>query len=128
MTLESIVEFLGKLGGLPGFALVFLFCIGAIKALRSAPRFPNDAIWMAAMLMGMVLNGLIADPYADGFSLRVWLMKNALFGGVIGFIAVIAYNKVLKRYIKFFDGQREGDTDIMGRPPEEPPVRSHHKK
>lgn len=118
MNLEDISTWLGKLGGAPGYLLVFLFCIAAIKALRTLPRFPNDGAWLASLLLGAVLNSVIADPMADGFSLRVWLLKNALFGGIIGFVAVIAYNKVLKKYITFFDGQVEGDTDMIGRSPD----------
>lgn len=129
MNLDDLSTFLGKLYGVPGYVVVFLFCIAMIKALRSIERFPNSAIWLVMLLLGAVLNGWIADPDTSPIAVkyRIWIVINAMIGGVIGFLAVIGYNKVLKRYIKFFDGQREGDTDMIGRPPEEPP-RSHHKK
>lgn len=129
MNLDDISTWLGKLYGLPGYMIVFLFCIAVIKALRSIKRFPNDGIWFAALCLGAILNGWIADPDTSPIAVkyRIWIALNSMIGGVVGVMAVIAYNKVLKKYITFFDGQREGDTDMIGRPPEEPP-RSHHKK
>lgn len=116
--LDAISSWLGKLGGLPGITLVFLFCIAAIKGLRSIERIPNDGIWLASMLLGCVLYGLIADPMTDTLTFRVWLTKNAVVGGIAGFAAAIAYNTMLKKWVKWFDGQKEKNTDFLGRPPE----------
>lgn len=113
MTLESIVEWLGKLGGMPGYMLVFLLCIGFTKGLRSLPKFPNGGVWLSILLFGSVLNSVIADPMADSLTLRVWLVKNATVGGIVGCAALVAYNLILKRF-----GWFSGDAETKPTPPQ----------
>lgn len=91
--LTQLVDLLARLGGLPGFAMVFLFCLVTGFVLKRISRFPNNGIPVAVVLAGMVLNSLIADPRTDALPFRVWIVKNILFGGIIGFLAWLAHNQ-----------------------------------
>lgn len=85
--LDQSVHLLGKLNGLPGYVLVFLWCIAFGYAMRAYNKFPNDAIPFAVILWGCIWNGMIADAAADDLPLRIWLVKNVVVGGIIGLIA-----------------------------------------
>ncbi len=111
MELESVFEWLGKLNGLPGYALVFCFCVGACFVLTKWKRFPNDGIWLVATLLGCALNAMIADPGADGFSFRIWLVKNVLVGGICGVSASLVYAVAVKRLLAKF-GVNPEQTDL----------------
>lgn len=108
MNIEDISQFLGKLWGLPGYVLVLLFAAVSCRVLRNIKSFPNDGIPVVAVLIGMVLNGLIADPASDSLSYRQWIVKNAVVGGIIGYIAFFAHDRWL-RSVSFLDsnGQKK---------------------
>jgi hypothetical protein len=111
-TLDTVAGALGKLNGMPGYMLIFILCIGVTKGLRSLARFPNGGVWLSILLFGAVLNSLIADPTADNLGFRVWLVKNAVFGGIVGFVSLMAYNLILKRF-----GWFSGDAETKPTPP-----------
>ena len=85
--LTQLVEVLAKLNGLPGFALVFLLCLGFGFLLKTISRFPNEAIPLAVVLMGAIFNTLLADPKADTLPFRLWLFKNVVVGALVGLAA-----------------------------------------
>jgi hypothetical protein len=95
--LQQAVALLGKLYGLPGGLLVLVSCLTVGYALRMWKWFPNQGIPVVVVLWGPVFNMLIADPLADTFPIRIWLVKNFLVGVVIGGAAWLIHNKVLKR-------------------------------
>jgi hypothetical protein len=94
-TVDSIVSTLAKLNGLPGYALVTLACLVFGYLLKALPRFPNGGIPLAVVMAGAVLNGLIAE--VDAVPFRIWIVKNAIVGGVCGFIAFLSHHLVISR-------------------------------
>lgn len=96
--LDQFVKLLNTINGLPGYALVALTCIVAGYFLRLNKRFPNDAIPMSCVLLGMVLNPLISDPIAAGASLRVWIVRNVAIGAIVGAAAWIIHRTIIKRF------------------------------
>jgi hypothetical protein len=112
--LSKSVDLLGKLYGLPGALLVLLTCLVVGYVLRVWKAFPNAAIPVVVVLWGPVFNMLIADPKADTFPLRIWLVKNFLVGIVLGGAAWLVHNKGLKRIetmIPFLKGWLVPDND-----------------
>lgn len=105
--IERVSEWLSKLYGLPGYACVLVFCVILGYILKSSKRFPNDGIPLVLFLAGMIFNSLIADPLADSLSLRVWLVKNAVIGGIIGGMAWVAHYQWIKRF-----KSRMSDTEL----------------
>ncbi len=85
--ITKMVDILGRLNGLPGYALVFLLCLGMGFLLKTVTRFPNDAIPLAVVLMGAIFNSLIADTKADNIPFRLWIFKNAIVGAIVGLCA-----------------------------------------
>lgn len=108
-SINTTSEWLSKLYGLPGYVLVFLICLGIGYMLKQS-RFPNDGIPVAVFLCGISLNMLIADPMADNFTIRVWLVKNGVIGGIIGTVAWLAHYKVFKRFKSYM-----GDTEMFSK-------------
>lgn len=91
--LLDISNLLGSLYGLPGFVSVYVFCLGFGFALKRTHWFPNDAIPLIVILWGSVWNALIADSRGE-LPIRVWIVKNIVFGAVIGFLAWLThYNR-----------------------------------
>lgn len=95
--LTEASDLLGKLYGIPGGVLVLISCLVIGYVLRVIRRFPNSAIPLVVILWGPVFNMLIADPKADTFPLRLWLVKNFLVGVVLGGVAWTIHNKALKK-------------------------------
>ena len=100
--LESAQLWLSKLYGLPGGMLVLLSCIAFGYLLKFVPKkwFPNAGISVAVILWGCAFNMLIADPRADALPIRIWVVKNLLIGLIIGVVAWMVHNKVIKRFSK----------------------------
>lgn len=86
-TLKFITDTLGQLYGLPGYVLVYLLCLGLGFALKKSKWFPNEGIPLTIILVGAVFTCLIADPRGDTLPLRVWIVKNVVFGALIGIAA-----------------------------------------
>ena len=99
-TLENILEAvsvaLQQLGGAPAGLLVMFGCIVLGYCLKMVKRFPNQAIPLAVILFGAVVYPIIADTN-NAFTLRVWLVRNVLIGLVIGLLAWMLHNQVIKR-------------------------------
>lgn len=116
-TIETVTTSLGKLYGLPGYGLVALFCVMAGFCLRAIKRFPNEGIPLALVLLGMVLNSVIADPASDNLPFRIWLVKNVLVGGICGYVAFLGM-KFVARKLKLAGADVDAG-DGLG-PPEKP--------
>lgn len=103
-TLKQVTDLLGKLYGLPGYVSVFLFCLAFGYALKRSKWCPNDAIPALVIGWGSIWTTLIADPRADTLPLRVWVVKNVVFGALVGCAAWIAHANrrripLIKRFI-----------------------------
>ena len=96
--MNSILDSLGSLYGLPGYALVALSCIVLGYVLRALRFFPNQGIPLACVLWAMVLNPLLANGRTAADSPRVWLLKNILIGMIVGFLAWILHKLILRRF------------------------------
>ena len=94
--LEQIVTVLGKLYGVPGYALVFLTCVVAGYVIKVLPHVPNNVIPWLLVTIGPVLNMLIADTRADNFPIRIWIVKNFVVGFLISGGAMWFHRKFLK--------------------------------
>lgn len=94
--LEELSKFLSSLYGAPAAILVVLSCLVVGYGLKFIKRFPNDAIPLTVILWAAVFYPIIADDKND-LSLRVWLVRNVLFGLVCGFIAWLMHNKLLSK-------------------------------
>ena len=94
---EQILHGLNVVNGLPGHAVVGLSCIIMGYTLRFIKRFPNDGIPLACILWGMAFNPMIADVRLPGTSLRIWLVRNALLGLIIGGGAWMLHKYLLSR-------------------------------
>lgn len=82
--LTQTADLLGRLYSVPGYVMVFLSCLGFGYGLKKFRRFPNEAIPLAVIMWGTIWTMAIADPRADNFPLRVWMVKNLVFGSLIG--------------------------------------------
>lgn len=94
--LTQVTGMLQKLDGLPATGLTILSCIVIGYVLRFIKKFPNDGIPVVVILWAGVFYPMIADDNND-ITLRVWLVRNALIGLVIGFVAWIIHKQVLSR-------------------------------
>src|SRR5512135_2379766 len=103
--LDTVVNLLNKINGLPSIAVVFLSCIVVGYVLRFVKRFPNDGIPIAVILWGAAFNPLLADLNSD-MGWRVWFIKNFLFGLLWGYLAWLVHNKVLSKI--------EGSIPVIG--------------
>lgn len=95
-TLNSIVGWLQKLEGLPAIALSWLVCWAVGYALRFIKRFPNEGIPVAVILFGGLFYPLIADAN-NTLTLRVWIVRNAGLGLIVGASAWLLHRYVLTR-------------------------------
>ena len=96
-TIDKISKFGSSLYGLSGFALTVVFCLVAGFVLKRYKHFPNEAIPAAVVFIGMLACVLLADPLTDSLPFRIWLTKNAVIGGIGGFVAWVLHAKLLKR-------------------------------
>lgn len=94
--IDQVVGLLQKLNGLPAIALVALSCIVVGYVLRCIKRFPNDGIPVVAILWG-AWYAIIADYSNYNIPLRVDIVRNIFIGLVVGFLAWLFHNQVLKR-------------------------------
>jgi hypothetical protein len=94
--LDSAVDLLNKLYGLPAIAIVMLGCLALGYLLRFIKAFPNDAIPVVCILFGAVLLPTLADARGP-MPLRIWLVKNAMLGLIVGCLAWITHNILLSR-------------------------------
>ena len=96
--LEEAGNLLGRLYGAPGYVLVALTCLGVGYFLKVLRTFPNSAIPWVVVTWGCAFNMLIADPLADGFTIRIWLVKNFLVGTSIGIGVWVLHNQIIARF------------------------------
>jgi Phage holin family Hol44, in holin superfamily V len=94
--LEQIVSVLGKLYGVPGYALVFLTCVVAGYVVKVLPNVPNNVIPWLLVGIGPILNMMVADTRADEFPIRIWIVKNFIIGFLISGGAMWFHRKFLK--------------------------------
>lgn len=95
--ISQLFKILNSVYGLPAAAMVGISCIVLGYVLRIIQAFPNKAIPVACILWSMVATPLIADPPPAGTVLRVWLVRNILSGAIVGALAWLTHNKLLKQ-------------------------------
>ena len=90
MSLDSIDNLLHGLDAIQGLNAVGLVCFSCIilgYILRFIKKFPNDGIPVAVILWGGFLMMFLADGKPTPMPERVWVVRNACIGLIIGFIA-----------------------------------------
>ena len=95
--INELVEALNALYGLPGIALVALFCLLVGYALKLCKRFPNEGIPLVLVILGGALLPLISDFRGSPLPLRIWLVRNVLVGMLIGLCTWLAHKLIIKR-------------------------------
>jgi hypothetical protein len=98
--LEKLITVLQSLEGAPASVLVILLCIIVGYIFRFIKSFPNDAVPVVVILLG----GMVYPWIADGrniIPLRVWNIRSAIFGLVLGFIAWMAHKYVISYFEDF---------------------------
>lgn len=98
-TLESFLNILDRIEGLPAIALVAFTCIivGYVWRFIRLKWFPNEVIPIIVMLWGAFFFSFIADPRATNVPVRVWFVRNVLIGIIVGFVSWMFHALVLKR-------------------------------
>lgn len=94
--LQHVIDMLQKLNGAPALLLVGLVCIITGYALKWVKKFPNEGIPLAVIFMGGVVYPFVADANND-IPLRVWIIRNAMIGLVVGFVAWLVHNKFISK-------------------------------
>lgn len=94
--LDWLVYILNTLYGLPGAALVFVFCLALGYAIKANPRAPNAVIPWVVMLASPLMTLLVSEPPAGGAT-RVWVARQVMVGVVTGACAWAFHNRILKR-------------------------------
>lgn len=118
--IQSLSEFLQKLYGLPAPVLIVASCFVLGFLLKRVPQFPNAAIPFVVVLVGMILNPLIASSKDNLFEdlPRVWQVKCTLIGGLYGFAEWVFHNQIVKR---IFGSDDAPSTDVHAVPQPQPP-------
>lgn len=93
--IDSAVQVLQKLSGLPAIALVALLCLAAGYVLRFWKAFPNNAIPLVVTILGATY-ALIADDRNDT-PLRIWMARNVIVGLIVGFATWAFHKMILSR-------------------------------
>jgi hypothetical protein len=115
---NAVSRALSTLDSAPAYMLVFLSCLAVGWTLKRLHKFPNEGIPVAVMLWGALFNGLMADPFTpDKTPFRIWLVKNATVGFVIGFGSWLVHRYIWKPALRkartmfpqWFDGDDDSD-------------------
>lgn len=92
--LDHLVYALDRLGALPAAALVFLACLALGYVIRSIRWLDNSRIPGVCICAGGILK-LLSAEWPDGPNWRVWMMREVLFGLIIGWLAWEFHDKIL---------------------------------
>jgi hypothetical protein len=95
--MNEIKSYIESAQNLPGWALSALFVIAVGYVLRRIKSFPNEAIPTICLLLGSILTLLLAPPAPAAYKAFQWRLVNFIIGGVIGLLAWLFHNQILKR-------------------------------
>lgn len=107
--LQQTFDLLHDINGLPGYVLVLLLCWVAGFIMKRVRQIPNESIPIAIVLLGGLMNVLLAPPRAQGEIVRLWVMRNIIVGIIIGFIAWAAHRFLFKSILGRFLPASEDD-------------------
>lgn len=90
--LNDSLNFISKLGdglnGLSGFALTVLACLTVGFVVKKwFALVPNERIPTIVIFVGALLNVALAEARPETYPLRVWIVRNAIVGGLAGWLA-----------------------------------------
>ena len=114
-TIEEILSYLDKIQGMSAVGLVFLISlvIGYVWRLVPWKPFPNESIPVIVVFAGAFNMSLIADSRPGDVPFRVWFMRNVLVGAIIGFVAWLSHNFLIKRLEDWLQAKFPGWTDTV---------------
>ncbi len=94
-TVQTLIDYLNKLYGLPAVVLVAMSCIVVGYMLKFVKKFPNDSIPIAVLTWGAMFLPLLSD-YQPGH-MRIQIIRNVFVGFIAAFGAWLVHDKILKR-------------------------------
>lgn len=95
-------------------ALLGLVCIAICYGLKVWRWFPKRLLPLACLCLGAVFYPLITSPGQAPPDIRYPIIREVMLGGLIGFIAWIVHNKLLKKIeerIPWLKGWLNNDTE-----------------
>ena len=95
--LDTIVNWVNQLYGLPAGVLVGLLCIVICYAFKVTDRFPNDAIPVVCLLLGAILLPMLAPECPLEEKLIAYRVKHAVVGIIVGLVAWAFHNLILSK-------------------------------
>lgn len=128
MTSETVFDQLIKIQSWPSVGLVFALCIIAgygWKCLKLS-WFPNEAIPPMVFVNGALAQLILGGPPPEGVPWYVWHTRQFIVGLIIGFVAWLSHNLVIKRLEDWIAGQSPTVAKLLGKtngtPPATPPA------
>lgn len=94
--MDSILQFLHSLYGLPGYALAGIACLLVGWGCKVSQWFPNARIPLVMMPAGALFNWLLALPRLADQPLRLYIAQHVIIGALIGALAWLLHDQILK--------------------------------
>lgn len=93
--LDKLTHYNDVLMGAPVGVLIFIFCIVASYMLAWMPFINNKSIPAWILLIG--IGGFMLAAPRGTLELRIWLVKNFIFGFIIAGVAWFIHNRRMKK-------------------------------
>jgi len=114
--MQTLIDWNEKLIGAPSGVLVFLLCIAVGYSWKAIRVLPNRFIPVLVMFAGAVAFPLLNWQHGDGHQSFV---RHSALGFIIGFVAWLAHNQVIKRIEEKLGLFENGDAPPTPGPTEE---------
>lgn len=112
----DVIAWNEKLDGAPLGVLLYFMCFGVGFVIKRTKWFSNSIIPIAIMVFAIGIFMAGSPPRDPKVALRIWLTRNFLLGGIIGFMAWMTHQygwkKLQDKYGWF---QAEDDTVFVNR-------------
>lgn len=119
--MEKLTQFNDQLMGAPAGILLFLAVIAIGYALKAWGKFPNNAIPITLLAVGVGLWLIVAPEGKAGASVREWWGRNVLIGLIISCASWLTHRLILKKIETKLGVFSNGfDTEQEPKPPADP--------
>ncbi len=95
--MDWLQQWMDKLTGAPGWVLVGIGCLAIGLTLKKIKAFPNQAIPLVLILIGILGSIFLAAEEPKGMGHRSWVTRQAFIGLIIAFTAWGFHHFVLKQ-------------------------------
>ncbi len=123
MNYDAIKDFIEQLqSATPEMAMVA--CLIALGyAFKFVPKLPNKFIPPILLVLAVIAYPMVADNGKAPYTMRYPIVRQAMTGVVIWFVAWAVHGLVLKRWVdKFLPKTSNGDTKFFTDKKSEPPT------